>query len=131
MRKQALIAFIHQTSIYWTLLVCPACAKSVGKKKKKTDFEIAVSKGPDGVVKRWPCTLGFLGAGETQRTEGSWLRAGLPGKPPGRDVVAERNGLGEGRRGAHPWCRQRERTGGNSQTYRTTVISRCLEQKAY
>lgn len=60
---------------------------------EKTDAEIVFSKGLDGVVKRWPCALSFLGAGETQRKEYPWVRAGFEGKPPRGEITGERSGL--------------------------------------
>lgn len=34
--------------------------------RKTADYKIAVVKGLDSVVKRWPCALSFQGAGKTQ-----------------------------------------------------------------
>lgn len=63
--------------------------RSVGRKHA----EIDVPKGLDGMVKRWPCALNSLGAGETQGKEGPWVSTGFQEKPPGRDITGERSGL--------------------------------------
>lgn len=87
---------------------------------ENTDAEIDVPKGLDGVLKRWPCALHSLGAGEIQGTEGPWVTGGFQEKPPGRDITSGRSDLcdpGPGR--------------GNRRRYRTMVISRCPEQKVY